>query len=272
MRQAAGLNLKLERTTGDGGPDAAIRVEPGAEIRTDARGAVSLVSDSSIFLEGGIAAPAGSIALRVTPPFGTDPGFLASQGIWLGTSATLDARGQALLVNEPSGLVSGDVLDGGMVSLHADRGFVNLLPGSIIDVSGTAASVDVANRGVAGGVLPLRQQVPSNGGAIELQAAEGMQLQGTLKAAPGPVAGAAGGSLSIELSKLTRSEPEPLATGQQPFPAGAQRDPGERAAGDGPPRRPESGHGAARLRIRHGGAFAVPGGRGRFRQSVPRHA
>ena len=37
-RQAAGLNLKLQRTTGDGGPDAAIRVEPGAEIRTDVRG------------------------------------------------------------------------------------------------------------------------------------------------------------------------------------------------------------------------------------------
>ncbi|WP_045223263.1 filamentous haemagglutinin family protein [Methyloterricola oryzae] len=217
-RQPAKLTLTLARTNGDGGPDAAIRLEPGAQIRTDARGAVSLVSDTSLFLEGSIIAPAGNIALQVTPPFGTDPGFLAGQGIWLGTGASLAAPGQALLMNDPAGLITGDVLDGGTVSLRADRGFVNLLPGSVIDVSGTAARVDVASQGVAGGVLPVRRLVPSNGGSIELRAAEGMQLQGTLRAAPGPVAGAAGGSLSIELNKLTRSEPDPLSTGQQPFP------------------------------------------------------
>ncbi|MBS1212689.1 MAG: hemagglutinin-related protein, partial [Proteobacteria bacterium] len=218
VRNPGKIELSLQRTVGAGDGEAAVSVETGAAVRTDAKGSVGLVSDTSIFVKGGIEAPAGTLSLRVTPPAGSDAGFLADQGIWIGPGASLSAKGQALTVSDPLGRITGDVLSGGTISLHADRGFVNVLQGARIDASGTAAPVDVPSGQHLGAGVLERRSIPSDGGAIDLRAAEGMRLLGDLTALPGPGAGAAGGTLSISLNKLTRNEPDPVAPGQQPFP------------------------------------------------------
>ncbi|CAL1241104.1 filamentous haemagglutinin family protein [Candidatus Methylocalor cossyra] len=217
-RPAGQLTLTLGQKVGQGGPNAAVTIGPGARLRTDAGGQLAVASDASIFVNGTLEAPAGKLSLTVTPPLGTDPGFLPGQGIWLGPGAELRAPGQALLYRDGLGRSRGEVLPGGSIQLHADRGFIVAAPGSRIDVSGTAAPLDLAVPGPNGGIASERQSVPSAGGQIELRAAEGIQLHGELSGRADAARGAAGGSLSLELNPRTRNEPDQIVPGQLPFP------------------------------------------------------
>ncbi|MGZ8244218.1 filamentous haemagglutinin family protein [Methylomagnum sp.] len=217
-RQAAQLDLTLAQRVGQGGRDAAVTLGQGARIATDAGGVFKFASDTSIFINGTLDAPAGSVALTVTPPVGAEPGFLPDQGIWLGSGASLDVAGAALLRNDKLGQTVGEVLPGGAIALHADRGFIVAEPGSRLDVSGTAAALDLPKAGPNGALATERRTVASAGGKLDLRAAEGVQLYADLHGQPGSGTGAAGGELSLELNPRTRSEPDEIVPGQLPFP------------------------------------------------------
>ncbi|QJD30273.1 filamentous haemagglutinin family protein [Methylococcus geothermalis] len=217
-REAGELDLLLAQEVGQGGKDAAVRIGDGAVIHTDAGGRISLQSDASIFMNGTLEAAGGNVAMTVTPPAGTDPGFKADQGIWIGSGARVDVSGTALLYSDRPDHVTGKVLDGGTITLHADRGFVVADKGSELDVSGTQGRLDVPVRGPNGAISQERRQVASSGGNIEIRAAEGIQLYGKLEGRAGDGTGAAGGGLSLELNPNTRAEPDEIGLGQTPFP------------------------------------------------------
>lgn len=219
VRPAGELDLVLAQSAGQGPADAAVRVGAGATLRTDAGGKLGLSSDSSIFMDGTLDAPAGRIDLTVTPPAGTDLAFLDNQGIWLGSSARLTARGASAVFPDAKNQLGGEIKDGGNITLHADRGFVIAESGSVFDVSGTAGELDVATVDASGRFGSQRQRIASDAGRIELRAAEGIQMGSDLLGRSGGGSGASGGELVFEINPFTRAEPAELSAAQKPFPS-----------------------------------------------------
>lgn len=174
-----------------------------SSIAGDVGARVSLRSNSWLTVDGTITARAGEIALTLDNSVPTSE-FLPRQAIWLGASSRLDARGAARIRTNDLGRRSGDVLDGGSVSIRADRGYVLTAPGSVIDVSGTAAELDIAN-GNRG--LFERRPIASDGGAISLIAAEGIGIGGSMLAPAGQGPGAQGGRLTVALDTSQRAAP-----------------------------------------------------------------
>lgn len=216
-RPAGDLSLVLSQTVGFGGRDAAIRIGNGANISTETGGGIHLQSDGSILVNGGLTARAGEISMDILPPSVTDAGFLPNQGIWLGNGANLDVSGASRIYTDGLGRLSGEVLDGGTINLQADRGFIVADAGSRMNVSGAADLLDIPTPGANQGYTTQRRLIASSGGTLALQAAEGMQLFGSMRADRGGE-GAAGGELRLELNPLTRNEPDQVGTGQLPFP------------------------------------------------------
>jgi filamentous hemagglutinin len=178
---------------------ADLTIAQGASLDFDPQASVSLTTDSRIFMNGSLVVPAGNISLSITggllaSQVGT---VLGNQAIWLGPSSTLDASGTVVSTPNNFGLLLGNVLPGGTVSVDAENGYLLALPGSSIQVAGTSAVVDESSPLSAGNYHPAT--VASGGGSIELSAAEGLQLDGTIAAPAGAGASAAGGTLSLTL-------------------------------------------------------------------------
>jgi hypothetical protein len=180
--------------------DASIVTDPGATVALAANG-----YNGNVRVFGTIDAPAGSINLQLENPLrplqsGADPGFLPGQGIELGPQSVLDAPAYAELNTlNPLGYLEGSVLSGGTVSLFANKGFVLTDFGSLVNVSGTVATLDVVG---ANGVT--QTTVGAGAGTINIGAREGIVLQGTLLAQPAslngkPVLGGPGGTLNLDL-------------------------------------------------------------------------
>jgi filamentous hemagglutinin len=180
--------------------DASIVTDPGAGVLLAANG---YNGDVRVF--GTIFAPAGNITLQLENPAnplqsGVDPGFIAGQDIELGPRAVLAAPAYAELnTQNPLGYTEGSVLPGGTVSLLANKGFVLTDFGSLVNVSGAAATFDIVG---TNGVTPAT--VGASAGTINIDAREGIVLQGNLLAQPASlngtaVAGAPGGTLNVDL-------------------------------------------------------------------------
>jgi filamentous hemagglutinin len=185
--------------------NASIVLAPG----TNAGSSVTLATDSptgGVTVLGSILAPAGNITLQLeTSSFVTNPdvgvGYIPNQQIVLGPQAVLAAPAIAQINTlDPLGYRQGTVLAGGTISLQANKGFVVTDPGSVIDVSGTAAVIDLVSAN--GGVTPT--VAAANAGTISIDAREGIVLEGNLQGQAAtyngaPVASAGGGILSLGL-------------------------------------------------------------------------
>lgn len=177
----------------------------GDTIGTDPGGSISLASDTQLDVEGTLAAPAGDISLTLSDAAieTESPAYYPAQAIWLGSHAVLDAGGAARIFPDKVGELTGTVLAGGTVSLTADAGAVELLPGSVIDASGASGTVDV---GPVGGGRSQAQQIASGGGTIAVAAAYGAVIDGTLEAQPGEAGQGAnqpgGGTFSLAINPI----------------------------------------------------------------------
>lgn len=183
-----------------------LHAEAGSRIVTDAGGRVSFSAPTRVRLDGQVTAPGGEITARlVTPGSALDAGFDPGVGIFLGSGASLDATGTVLLQPSDLGLRQGTVLDGGSITLQADRGTVGLAAGSRLDVSGTATELELPTGvQVSGSPVLARRPVASAGGTISLVAPESLDLFGTLRGAsgaPGAEVRPAGGTLAIGISR-----------------------------------------------------------------------
>lgn len=231
LRQPTHLTLVTEAPTNEGlfDLDRGIELQTGARILGDPGAHIELQSGKRILLAGTIGAPAGTIEATVAT--GTEIGFQRSQGIFLDSTARLLAPGavKATLGGAP-GLRDDEVLAGGEISLNARRGYLLLTSGSVLDVSGTSATVDEARpnpNGAGVRIVPAVHAAPA--GSIALEAAEGMVLDGDLIGRSLRGQGARGGSLSMTLDKLFRDAGDKAGT----YPAGPrlieitqQRQPG----------------------------------------------
>ncbi len=213
QRLPTSFSLSYKRRANQPLTTSELSVGTGASLLTDTQSKISLSSDTRLFIDGLISAPAGTITLSViNPRDGNDRGFDASQAITLGAHAALLARAAVRDEANALGLRLGQVLDGGTVRLNAQRGYVLANRGSQIDVSGISTVFDLPDPGQPS--QRIATTVQALGGDIELTAAEGMILNGVL-------GGRDGGSLSLALNPVERETSADL-TGLPQFPNSAR--------------------------------------------------
>ncbi|MEQ1739938.1 MAG: filamentous hemagglutinin N-terminal domain-containing protein, partial [Methyloglobulus sp.] len=180
-----------------------INLETGSKILGDKQATIKLAAKGlgGIYVDGLIDAPAGTIDLKILASDALD--YVPTQAIWLGQHGQLQAKGTTIL-NPLDGLgkITGDVLDGGDISLSTNRGYVILEEGSKIDVSGTKAKLDILSAD-PGSTHTVSTQVGSNAGKITLQAAEGGVFDGELLGLAGS-ATTNGGRLDLILDRSQR--------------------------------------------------------------------
>ncbi|MGD9601207.1 MAG: filamentous hemagglutinin family protein [Gammaproteobacteria bacterium] len=179
------------------GSAARVVVEPGGRIDVTPGGHIALTSDSDILVEGTLSAPGGDITLTLnTPNTVNERGYRANQSIALGAGAGLDVSGIAVVFTDKTLLRQGEIRSGGQVTMDAQRGFVLGDPSSRIRADGAAGVLDLPSALFPG--LSDAVTVPSDGGHIALNAAEGIFFRGALSARAGGE-GARGGSLDVRL-------------------------------------------------------------------------
>jgi filamentous hemagglutinin family protein len=227
-REAAGFSLTAgsyeswSTTNGNGfaavtysGITGTLLVDQGAAIVADPGALVALTSYNQLTDLGVIVAHGGAISLTGAPARGSPAGG----SVWLGADAVLDASGVALFnpliaparIGSDSNIPrSGEVLDGGSVSVIDGTGYVVAVAGSRIDVSGAAATFDIMQpSGGIQGALFAPTPVWSNAGQITLGGTGGLLFDGTL-VAHGGAPQADGGTLTlsaVQMAGLANSTP-----------------------------------------------------------------
>ena len=181
------------------GPVADLSIAAGARIIADAGSSITLRSETSLYVDGTIDAPAGQINLTVGGGTGI---FQPAQKIWLGSGTVLRASGTALIdMFDPRGVRRGEVLDAGRIIIRADQGSIIGATGARIAVDGVAATLDT------GFGIPVRSQVAGAAGAIELTAAESLLYQGSLSGAAPAGFAVPGGQLTVAIDPSRRGVP-----------------------------------------------------------------
>jgi len=208
-----------------------LNMAAGSAIITDPGASVTLSAREDLTINGTIDAPAGKIGLNVAPSVvigggsSDSEGYLPNQALTIGAQARLLATGYAEVSVDSRGLNAGKVLDAGQININATKGYVVTEAGSVMDVSGVSASVDVLSVD-AGGTSVTPTTVAGNAGAISIHAREGMVLKGSMIGRAAPVNGAAGGSLTIGLDLYNRAspyspnDPDYLGSGLTLYPTG----------------------------------------------------
>lgn len=187
VRQAANLSL----TAGDAFLGDVV-IGSGASIQADPKAKVAFTAAHLIDIQGHVTAPGGSITAKLNR--GTSLAFDPTNTLWLGSQAALDTSGVARTYTDSKGLVKGDVLAGGSVTLNAQTGYVVSEAGSTINISGAApVRLDILNE--TGG---LGMMVGSDAGTLSITAREGVLLDGTIKAQAGSNSNR-GGTFSLSL-------------------------------------------------------------------------
>ena len=193
------------------GQGATVQVDPGAAVNLQATGNLNVFGD--------IVAHGGDIDLASSAPTGS---FLApNRNLWLGPDSLIDASGISLInpIAAVTGTLAGgfvprtgEVLDGGQVSLSADK-YLLAQSGALIDVSGASDTYDLPSaQTVLGASVPGVTATPvwSNAGSIDLAAAGGMLFDASYDAHAGAAQGR-GGSLAVRALVDTSTLNPPVA-------------------------------------------------------------
>jgi len=215
-RRPVNLSFNVQRVT-DLSPDqlpARLVMQPGASIVLEPGAHLALKTTTQAILAGSIRAPGGDVSVQIAAQQTDASGYQADQAIWLTPTASIDVSGAFVATPNDLGLTVGTLYGGGSVELSADRGYVVALPGSTIDVSGFARAVDLQRSdGSYQRVVDYR-----SAGTIDITAAEGAFVEGTLSGCA-PTAAAAGGTLSVALDVSQRN----VAAGDISYSFGARQ-------------------------------------------------
>ena len=218
QRNPVSITLKQ---TGNG--LGSLTVGAGATIQVDPKASINLVSDSQLTVLGTLDAPAGNIGLTLNSAAAQNNAYNGDASIWLGSASQLLAQGTTVLTPNTSGLQQGQVLSGGNISLNSNM-FVVAQQGSLMDVSGTAANLDLPQL-QSGSVVYRNSRVAGNAGSVAITATEGALLDGSMKAGVQSGSSAAPGSFSLTLAGMEASNLAALTTFPQTPPWEIQVEP-----------------------------------------------
>lgn len=243
LRQRPGASLFLQAGSRQSGAgqvaDSVLDIGRGSLLEVDPGQRIELRSVGQLNVDGRLNAWDGSIELgsvALPDPVRDQVESVGHQrAIRVGEQGVLDVAARAATALDFQGRRYGQVADGGSIVIggtvehasgKADAAelFIDLRPGSLLDASGTQALLDVPGVG--------QTRVSSAGGSISLASANGLYLDGELRAFAGGE-GAAAGSLTLALAtpnyltSLATDQvlrPRELIVGQQREAAGEGRD------------------------------------------------
>jgi len=213
QRAASSIILSSDHSAGSNA-SSKLTIEKNAKINADDLSNVKLESDSSLVMDGQVIAHGGTVALKTVPDkSSTDPKYQKTQGIWLGNTAKIDVSGGSEIEADGLGHRSGNVYDGGKVEIDAQRGFFASQAGSLIDVSGSQAEIDLlSDNPNTVGLDYQPTTLGSHAGEIEIISAEGVFIDGGMQANAGGASGTAGGTLTMIVNNRNTGDPEPEAS------------------------------------------------------------
>ncbi|EKL0659810.1 filamentous hemagglutinin family protein [Pseudomonas aeruginosa] len=243
LRQRPGASLFLQAGSRQSGAgqvaDSVLDIGRGSLLEVDPGQRIELRSVGQLNVDGRLNAWGGSIELgsvALPDPVRDQVESVGHQrAIRVGEEGVLDVAARAATALDFQGRRYGQVADGGSIVIggtvehasgKADAAelFIDLRPGSLLDASGTQALLDVPGVG--------QTRISSAGGSISLASANGLYLDGELRAFAGGE-GAAAGSLTLALAtpnyltSLATDQvlrPRELIVGQQREAAGEGRD------------------------------------------------
>ncbi|HGM5768683.1 TPA: filamentous hemagglutinin family protein [Pseudomonas aeruginosa] len=243
LRQRPGASLFLQAGSRQSGAgqvaDSVLDIGRGSLLEVDPGQRIELRSVGQLNVDGRLNAWGGSIELgsvALPDPVRDQVESVGHQrAIRVGEEGVLDVAARAATALDFQGRRYGQLADGGSIVIggtvehasgKADAAelFIDLRPGSLLDASGTQALLDVPGVG--------QTRVSSAGGSISLASANGLYLDGDLRAFAGGE-GAAAGSLTLALAtpnyltSLATDQvlrPRELIVGQQREAAGEGRD------------------------------------------------
>lgn len=194
-RKPASLSLSASTQTAGTltlGQGSAITVDPGASVNLYA--ARQLTALGSITAHGG----AISMALGHEPNPASDAvvNYDATQTLWLGSQSVLDVSGIANIYSNTRSLRVGTVMDGGSITLDAQKGTVVAESGAVLNLDGTHAMLDLRQSGAS----YKATDIASKGGSLSISALEGVLFDAAMSAHGGSSSVAAG-SFSLSLYK-----------------------------------------------------------------------
>lgn len=203
MRRAVDLALTqtqfISSVRGGVSDMARLLIDEGASILADPRANITLTAGGPAIVLGRITAHGGSITINEGFDSGLSQfGDALPQYTWIGEHAVLDVSGTFVPKPLVTAYATGTVLPGGSITFATVNssgatvtpGNVIALQGSVIDISGASATIEIPTGAGLGDPLTTTRQVWSNGGTL---AASGY-LGGTIKA-NGGAPQAAGGTL-----------------------------------------------------------------------------
>ena len=190
-----GVNLSLtasttpDRTAGAGqnvfSEGGSVFIGQGALVDVGAGGSVDLSAGRRMEVAGTVRAQGGEVSMalsgtraaavgQTTETSSNDIGYVADQEIRLTSTAVVDVSGVAQTVAVGNRL-TGSVLAGGTVSLGKQRGTVVTEAGSLIDVSGASADLNL-------GATTAKTTVKTGAGTVNIASGDGFTLQGDFRA------------------------------------------------------------------------------------------
>ncbi|HDS1146149.1 MULTISPECIES: filamentous haemagglutinin family protein [Stenotrophomonas] len=199
QRRGASVLLRSQRNTTGGD----VRIGEGAVVQVDSGQSIELRGAGNLDVAGALIARGGSILLDdVRDRLQRYQMGGAPLTYRIGSGAVLDVSGDSHAERDASGRYQGLVHAGGSIGIggtldwesrdglenRPPDAFVVIERGAVLDASGARETLTVQGKG--------DQAVASNGGTISLRSANGLYLDGTMKAAAGG-AGAQGGTLGI---------------------------------------------------------------------------
>ena len=207
--QRAPTSITLSEKNGE------LKVDNGAVIRVEPTASITLNASKQLTVLGTLDAPAGKINLGLSS---SKNQYTAEQSIWLGSQSKLLSRGVFMpAAPNMQGLIQGQVLAGGKIDINANNAFVVAQKGSLMDVSGTTANIDLPE--LADGNLNLsyrRTPIAGDAGSISVKTDMGGFFDGDMKAAVAAGSQAAAGKFSLTLNN-NPGFLDPLNTGAYPL-------------------------------------------------------
>ena len=187
------VNITLAQTSSAG----ALTIASNAEIRVDPKASITLNAANQLTVLGTLDAPAGSINLNLNSNI---TNYTPTESIWLGSGSLLLAKGYFLQAQpNAQNLTQGQVLAGGNINISTNAGYVVVQKGSLIDVSGTSANVDLPLL-QSGSLIYSTSHVAGNAGSIFVQSGEGAFFDGSMNAGVEAGSKAAAGAFTFTLN------------------------------------------------------------------------